>query len=143
MQQVKDWILFVRALRRATWWACVESGIGVCFSRGWGMVKALWPWPRSKYDPDMARRRMEVCENCDFYVARYKTCGSPNSGQTWHNPMSGKNELVGCFCFMPYKAKIPNAKCWASEQSDDMIGWGAELCNDGKTECDEQQSGDH
>lgn len=91
------------------------------------MVKAIWPWPRVKFDPSMAEKRLKICRQCDFYVPEYKTCGSPDSEADWFNPVTQQNEPVGCFCFMPYKARIPGATCWASDVSAGTMGWEAEL----------------
>jgi hypothetical protein len=63
-----------------------------------------------------ADARLAVCRSCPLWYAPLQTCGSPLK-RGW----SG----LGCYCFMPAKARTRTAECWADEQFgiDAEFGW--------------------
>lgn len=62
------------------------------------------------------RLRMRSCQGCDLYNMKLKTCGTP--GETYGD---GQALALGCWCFMPLKAKLAHARCWAREEN---LGFG-------------------
>lgn len=61
---------------------------------------------------------MKACKNCPIYDPIRKTCGNEY--------MEVNGEILGCLCYMPLKAKIPQSGCWARENGLDM-GWQDDL----------------
>ena len=58
-------------------------------------------------------RRLKHCYRCPVFVRGALTCG----------PVSVNGQDLGCFCYMPVKARDPQARCWLHEQGVMDRGW--------------------
>jgi hypothetical protein len=58
--------------------------------------------------------RVKKCLKCPVFDSRRLTCGSPFS----------THPELGCYCFMPIKAKMNSATCWLDENSDGSTEYG-------------------
>lgn len=68
---------------------------------------------KGKASDELFNERMETCRNCALHFAPLDTCGSP---------LSDHPEL-GCFCYLPAKARQAGAKCWIRENTTIDGGW--------------------
>lgn len=64
--------------------------------------------------PSTRVERMKICESCEFFNVKHKTCGTPR----WVNPAGDLVEIEGrkrrvrlCGCDMRIKTKIKAASC--------------------------------
>lgn len=90
--------IFIAAIHKFSW------------RRPWTILRPAWSvfWamiPFKQAPVELQKRRLKCCEDCGYYTELTKTCGSPLS------PLDG-----GCWCFMPQKVKLPEAKCWSDEE---------------------------
>lgn len=99
----------------------VAAGWSDAFSRvAWrriGRAMRLWATlaggrrvPHGTYD-----NRLACCRACPLWYAPLETCGSPFK--------SGATDL-GCWCFMPQKAKYYDAVCWMDAELGDAAEYG-------------------
>lgn len=81
---------------------------------------------------ELRRKRLAECERCALF-SPLKTCGhvelvtgDPSldiaKGATWHHPVTGEYELLGCGCYLPLKALEPDATCYLRDTGADE-GW--------------------
>jgi len=71
---------------------------------------------RKKKYPYNYEERLKACQNCKIYFKPLKTCGTPFR-------FTKTTSTSGCWCFMPYKAAIPESTCWLDENYI-KGGWG-------------------
>ncbi len=92
--------------RRDGWvrlWRAFVLWLGIMRSKG------------ERVDIAVYNRRMRICEACPIYYAPLQTCGSP---------FRGEESELGCWCFMPEKAKYEVSRCWGTDEYDDFeYGW--------------------
>lgn len=81
----------------------------------WLMLIALAR--RERVTLEREEQRLAFCRDCPVFYPRLKTCGSP---------LRWRDRDVGCWCYMPMKAKLPRATCWLREQGVDR-GWPDDL----------------
>jgi hypothetical protein len=79
------------------------------------IVKAIGVvfWIGRTVNPAVEQARMDCCRRCPNFSHYSETCGVPPSD-------------YGCWCYMPLKAKLPEARCWLSEVNPDhppSLGW--------------------
>ncbi|MHC1766186.1 MAG: hypothetical protein AB9869_18110 [Verrucomicrobiia bacterium] len=101
-------INFYRITRRLEWRMAV------------GVIKALFC--RVPVDTRPGRfwwRRMRACQRCPIYDRERRTCGRLGQGIVSYH---GDPIPLGCGCFMPLKAALPNAKCWLHEMTNGAKG---------------------
>jgi hypothetical protein len=58
-------------------------------------------------EPEVARRRYRVCQNCVIYDWKNNRCRSGS---------------YGCGCYVPYLVATSYDPCWGRQQNED-IGW--------------------
>jgi len=73
------------------------------------LAKAAWATAFKK-PVDRARwqRRMKACMRCPIYNYHRKTCSRGD---------------LGCDCYMPFKARLVEARCWGDENNLNIPGW--------------------
>lgn len=88
-----------------------------------GIIRALRA--RRAHDKMVGELRTAICEKCDFYDAKWKTCGTP--GETMGEPLGIKLK-VGCWCYLPLANRDPEKDCYA--RTNDLhapdgspVGW--------------------
>lgn len=60
-------------------------------------------------------RRLRICADCVVWFSPLKTCGSP---------LRGEAKELGCWCFMPEKARYADSQCWGDEEIKGFeMGW--------------------
>jgi hypothetical protein len=57
-----------------------------------------------KADKDLAKKRIEICEGCDYFKPETRTCGTPVIGDKIGDKKT-------CGCFMDIKTKLTFSKC--------------------------------
>jgi hypothetical protein len=110
----------------------VAAGWSDVFSRiAWrriGRAMSLWTVViRGTHVPHgTLEARLACCKGCPLWYSPLQTCGSPFK--------KGAEDL-GCWCFMPQKAKYDDAVCWMDlELGDDAkYSWRAFGVDDGPT----------
>lgn len=58
-------------------------------------------------DPSTVARRLNRCLICPVFCRELKTCGDAR--------IPDRDDPMGCFCYMPVKARIRDAVCWLQE----------------------------
>jgi hypothetical protein len=58
-------------------------------------------------------QRIHACRECPIFYRPLMTCGSP-----FHT-----DPELGCFCYMPFKARMKNARCWLRIRRS-AVPWG-------------------
>lgn len=90
--------IFIAAVHKFSWrrpWTILRPA--------WAVFLALLPFKQAP--PELQRRRLECCRACCYFTPLTQTCGSPLSDYP----------TEGCFCHMPEKVKLPEARCWSDE----------------------------
>lgn len=87
-----------------------------------GIVRALGS--RSGDATLMAAVRTHVCERCEFYDPKWKTCGTP--GDTME--AKGIELKIGCWCYLPLANRDPLKDCYARandiiDEHGQTVGW--------------------
>lgn len=77
----------------------------------YGVFQLLMLGFKLRRNKKLWRNRLRECVRCPLYDRRYKTCGSPGTD-------------VGCHCFLPMKAALPEARCWVEETLLEDDQWG-------------------
>lgn len=100
---------FIKALLLAARYDIRHNGWTSAFKGGFGIVKAvaMWVWDQKRASESLYQERIDTCERCPIYCMASKTCGDARE-------LKDENPL-GCFCFMPVKAAIPDSICWLKE----------------------------
>lgn len=91
---------------------------GDLFHRTKGMFLTWWRSLGKTQDPRITEQRLAACRKCPIYCAERQTCGDPLSPE-W----LGEGVPMGCFCYLPTKAKLPAAVCWLDEQNVEGLRW--------------------
>lgn len=120
-------------MKRAVWSAfrsklelCLALLVAAAFSdvasrKGWARVrKAVLLWfgglkPGATVSVDVYDRRLAVCRRCSLWFNPLSTCSSP---------LKVNASDLGCWCHMPTKARLKNAKCWLDEECGDDAPYG-------------------
>lgn len=68
--------------------------------------------------PALVAVRMSACARCPIFFRPLRTCGTP---------IFKKDADLGCFCYMPLKARLSNATCWSRDKGVKDYGWPDEL----------------
>lgn len=77
---------------------------------GWAMIAAALAL--GGVSRQLWRARMRACRECPIYDRQMKRC----------RPQTG--HLLGCGCYMPFKALSRTAECWVDEViPDNDVGW--------------------
>lgn len=96
--------IFDRAAYRRIWRA---------LSLWWGAMDK-----GERVDEDEYDRRMNACRSCSLWFAPLQTCSSPLK--------KGASDL-GCWCHMPTKSRLAEARCWLEESElSPPSGWRSE-----------------
>lgn len=45
------------------------------------------------------------------------TCGTPGDSDKTFLDFEGRSHYMGCFCFIPVKAKLSDATCWLKDHT--------------------------
>lgn len=85
--------------------------------RALGLMVGLFH-PKQYVPKKVSDARLRICERCPIYFRPMGTCGSP---------LSWSRRGTGCWCYMPIKAKLPDAECWldAEDVKGFDYGWKA------------------
>lgn len=104
--------------------ALIVAGLGSCWTRqGWiriGKAFALWFGILRHRGPTIPQNlyelRYHICERCPLFYAPLRTCGSP---------LKRDLRRLGCWCYLPEKAKLLSAKCWIDDELGELddLGW--------------------
>lgn len=112
---------FAAAIILAVLYSTERFGITDLLKIGWRLLTGgSAPRGTSSYF-----RRLRCCYRCPVFHVEMRTCGSPIS----------KTPELGCWCFMPKKAALPNAECWIDEQGFEdygEYGWNNQIPNQKK-----------
>ena len=107
---------------RALWAALVFEWRYGSWSDLWfrahGMFLTWWRSLGKTQDPRITEQRLAACRKCPIYCADRQTCGDALTPE-W----LGEGVPMGCFCYLPAKAKLPAAVCWLDEQNVEGIRW--------------------
>lgn len=68
---------------------------------------------KGKASAEIYEERMMICRDCPVYFKPTDSCGSPLANNT----------DVGCWCYLPAKARQSEAKCWIRQNTDLDGGW--------------------
>lgn len=80
--------------------------------RLWRGAKLIFK-PGPKVKPIVYLSRIACCYACPIYYKPLRTCGTPL-----------RDAHLGCWCFMPAKAKLRDAECWLREEDyETEYGW--------------------
>jgi len=120
---------FARALVIAALYYC---GQRQCLRRAWGFIPALLSLLRRPAPEPVIRDRLTRCRKCSIYNSRLETCGTPFVESVDDEPM-------GCFCYMPVKARLPEATCWLADNTNGEMGWPDYLNDIANTETTPKQ----
>jgi len=119
-------VTFFSRLRQNLKWASallVAGASSIWTPHGWsriGRAFALFFFSLSAADSHVNakkyRHRMEVCRRCPLFYKPLEACGTPLKKQ-----LRG----LGCYCYMPEKAKLEDAVCWIDSDAPDagQYGW--------------------
>lgn len=104
----------ITALLLAAAFSPISSSDG--WLRIWRAVKLMvcGLYDGKSVDERIYRRRMECCRACPLFYHKLETCSSP---------ISTHGDL-GCWCYMPAKAMLPEAKCWIDESCEGLKSFG-------------------
>lgn len=105
------------------WTLSFGDAIADAFGAVRGVIRALLS--RSKDARTLGRIRTDACEKCEFYDAKWKTCGTP--GETMGAP-EGVRMKIGCWCYLPLANRDPEKDCWARSNiihspDGSPVGW--------------------
>lgn len=110
------WRLF-KALLVAAAFSDVTSKVGwtrllAAFQVWFGILES----GGKRVSPLEYERRMRVCHSCVLFHKPLLTCGSP---------LRKDSPELGCWCFMPTKAKFEESTCWLDDNlgEDAPHGW--------------------
>ncbi len=113
-------ILF--SLLQHFWHLSLFDALTDTFSAIRGIARALRP--HSGDQKIISALRTLHCEKCEFYDAKWKTCGTP--GETMGEPLTAPIK-IGCWCYLPLANKDPKKDCWARfhdlRNDDGPVGW--------------------
>lgn len=102
---------FLRALWLAGRRDAALNGWRVLFWHGWNMFRASARWllkADARADSDLVKSRLKHgCAGCPVYCHELATCGDAR--------LKDDAEAMGCFCYMPVKARIKDSVCWLHE----------------------------
>jgi len=118
---------FVRAL-----WLGAARGIRrnpkALAAAAWTVISTLFLTLISKdrrADNRTVARRLNRCLICPVFCHELKTCGDAR--------ISDREDPMGCFCYMPVKARIRDAVCWMQEPAqlgpECDAGWPREVAS--------------
>jgi len=119
---------FLRALWLAARRDAVQNGWRVLFWHGWNMLRASARWllkADARADADLVKSRLKHgCEGCPVFCHELNTCGDAR--------IEADDEALGCFCYMPVKARIKDSVCWLHEPEQEEAkaiygGWPKEF----------------
>jgi len=71
-------------------------------------VKTVQGKDTTKTQEGTQKRRINACERCPFFNKKYRTCGSPVTGE---KKIWGKEEVKLCGCFMDDKTTYEAESC--------------------------------
>ena len=115
--------MFVRALLRAGWFACMTAN-GECRDRTLGFLSAIHSTWNSPSEPFWGRvSRLRKCFRCPIFDRERLTCGTPGDMDKTYTKTDGTIGAMGCFCFMPVKVSISDAVCWFDAHTN-KGSWG-------------------
>lgn len=103
----KTWILWVQAIHRERRTVTL-----------WHLLKSF---AKINVPPKIWAMRLEKCEGCPIYDTGFKTCRLSKESAQFLGLGDGEEDL-GCGCFMPFRALVPEA-CWAWERTEGELGW--------------------
>ncbi len=118
-------IRFYKSFARAIWLAArhdiQRSGPRVILFHAWGFLTSLFAWVfHEEASAKAVQLRLNACEQCEIYCPELQTCGDARVDD---------DKPLGCFCFMPVKARIPASRCWLNESEGlepGTMGWPKE-----------------
>ena len=113
----------LRALYHAVIYTACHSGFQEVWHRFWGMCSTWWASRNSKLSQGVVAARLDACRQCPLYCEDLSTCGDARNPQLWHDQTTGSTRPMGCFCFLPVKAKLSEATCWLDDQSVGDMRW--------------------
>jgi len=115
---------FLTALLRGAWWACHGGNRQECWERARGLALVRRALTGHREVPfALYLHRLRACHACPIYDRQRRTCGTPGDGEKTYANDAGRIRPMGCWCWMPLKARLTDATCWMS----DMTGrptWG-------------------
>ena len=97
----------IKALARGAWHAVIKPNLTSLLPVWKILIRSQRPAP-----DNLVKARLRYCAQCPFFNKTHQTCGT-----------AGEDD--GCWCFMPVKAMIPEATCWARDNY--MEGWPDEI----------------
>lgn len=124
MKKLKRIRQFAFALAMAIWHGCARGSFAECRERSGGFFTALWS---GRNLPEVSRlewfTRMHKCLRCPVFDRKRFTCGTPGDENKCFLDQDGQLQPMGCYCFMPVKAKLAGATCWLADFQQ-REGWG-------------------
>ena len=127
IKKFRRFLRFVKTAFSSARFCCQVEG-RACF---WPLLKMARLIPKAILEGRRRKRRpgsfwwqrMKCCRRCPLYDRQRQACGMV--GSTWNN--QGKEEPLGCGCFMPLKAGLPEAECWLWQRTNGKQGWADSL----------------
>lgn len=113
----------IRAIYYAVAYTATHSGFRAVWDKFLGMLSLWWSSRNSKLSQRVVDARLEACEMCPLYCWELKTCGDARHPQLWHDQTTQSTQPMGCFCWLPAKAKLSEATCWLDDQSVEPMRW--------------------
>ena len=113
----------LRALYYAIGYTASHSGFREVWHKFQGMCSMWWGSRNSKLSHLVVAARLEACRQCPIYCADLGTCGDARKPQLWHDQTAGTTQPMGCFCYLPTKARLSEATCWLDDQSVGNMRW--------------------
>lgn len=68
----------------------------------------------------LKKRRMDHCRSCPFFEPKLQSCG--HIPETTFDTDTTRVVPLGCWCYLPIAASIPEKDCWARAHNID-VGW--------------------
>lgn len=75
------------------------------FSVGLTVLKTLLNCDKQA-SSEVVERRLKACHDCPIYCPELQTCGDARTID---------DKPLGCFCYLPVKARIKSSVCWLRE----------------------------
>jgi len=89
----------------------VAFGPRVTWRNYLAILKAGLSIARSRTTQEEWRSRIQICYKCPIFNKDLKTCRPfPKS-------------IMGCGCYVPYKALVNRGHCWGRKKMGDNFGW--------------------
>lgn len=101
---------FVRALWLGAIRGVHSRSFKAVAQAGWKVLRTVVLTIVSKdsgADARLVARRLNRCLVCPVYCHELRTCGDAR--------LNDREDPMGCFCYMPVKARIRDAVCWLQE----------------------------